>query len=268
MSKFGYLPDKEDKRDYKVTRLAALLKAQIPSVVDWTKEMTGVENQWNEGTCVAFASIAMKEYQERKEWKRELDLSKRYLYQGCKAIDEEPGEGTYIRCAMDVLLKRGVCPESCWRYIPNVVGSPCKEADKLAQTFKILGYWRVDPEVDAIKESIYLNGPLVVGVDVYAKFESAPGGVVPMPTPDEEYLGGHAICLVGYDDGKHLFKFKNSWGVIWGDGGYGYLHYDYVEPYLSDAWSCKDSLGGTPPEPSFWEKIVAWFMGLFKWMKR
>jgi len=263
MSKFGYIPDKPDVRDFKVTRATAPVK--IPKSIDYTADMTGVENQLNEGTCVAFATVAVKEYQEKKEWKTDLDFSKRFIYQECKKIDEIPDEeGTYPRCAVAVLLKKGVPPESCWRYIPNMIGTPCKNADDLALPNRIEGYWRVDADIDALRESLFLNGPILVGIDVYSGFEKAEDGVIPMPAEDEAYLGGHAICLVGYNDGNKLFKFKNSWGRLWGDGGYGHLPYEYVEPYLSDAWACRDFLG-EEREPTWWQRFVAFLKSLFHW---
>lgn len=42
---------------------------------------------------------------------------------------------------------------------------------------------------------------------------------------------GHAIVLVGYDEDKKTFKFRNSWGINWGNEGYGTLSYDYVKDY-------------------------------------
>jgi C1A family cysteine protease len=61
-----------------------------------------------------------------------------------------------------------------------------------------------------------------------------------MPGKNEYRQGGHAICIMGYDDGKNLFIFKNSWGAAWADKGYGYLKYVYMEKYCLDAWSGTD----------------------------
>jgi hypothetical protein len=47
-------------------------------------------------------------------------------------------------------------------------------------------------------------------------------------------------CAVGYDDNKKLVKFKNSWGKGWGDNGYGYIPYSYINDFLWDAWTCAD----------------------------
>lgn len=42
---------------------------------------------------------------------------------------------------------------------------------------------------------------------------------------------GHAIILVGYDDDKKVFTFKNSWGTSWGFQGYGKISYNYIKNY-------------------------------------
>jgi len=50
---------------------------------------------------------------------------------------------------------------------------------------------------------------------VYESFQSrevARTGEVPMPGPDEEALGGHAVLAVGYDDATGRFLVRNSWG--------------------------------------------------------
>ena len=36
---------------------------------------------------------------------------------------------------------------------------------------------------------------------------------MPMPQDDDEVLGGHAVCCVGYDDAKQVFIVRNSWGT-------------------------------------------------------
>jgi hypothetical protein len=38
-----------------------------------------------------------------------------------------------------------------------------------------------------------------------------------MPQPGEGTLGGHAVCMVGYDKSERVFIMRNSWGVKWGD---------------------------------------------------
>ena len=245
------------------------LAVALPASIDYTDKMSPVGNQFSEGTCVGFACVdGLREYQEEEEWKRYIDLSVRYVYANAKKIDDWPNEeGTSIRYAMKILSDKGVCPEDCWRYIPNVSGNPCDKADELAVPYQIDGYWRIDAEdmVQAMKEALVANGPFTASFVVFDGINHPNNGVVPMPGENENYIGGHALCIVGYDDTKKLFKFKNSWGRLWGESGYGYFHYDYIEDYMMDAWSAKDKLGGTPPPKPWWWPIYNIFARLFGW---
>lgn len=54
-------------------------------------------------------------------------------------------------------------------------------------------------------------------------------GIIPLPEPDEDIVGGHAVCITEYSTANQWFKFKNSYGVGWGDSGYGYLPFKYFE---------------------------------------
>jgi len=86
---------------------------------------------------------------------------------------------------------------------------------------------------------------VVFGITVYESFEgdeAAKTGMIPMPNiSGEQCLGGHAVCAIGYDDNKQCLIVRNSWGTGWGDMGYFYLPYAYVQdPNLAeDFWVIK-----------------------------
>jgi hypothetical protein len=42
---------------------------------------------------------------------------------------------------------------------------------------------------------------------------------------------GHAITITGYNDAAQMYEFKNSWGTGWGNGGYGWMTYDYLRRF-------------------------------------
>ena len=44
----------------------------------------------------------------------------------------------------------------------------------------------------------------------------------------KKFVGGHAVCCVGYDDMKQHFIVLNSWGTEWGDRGYCYIPYQFI----------------------------------------
>lgn len=216
----------------------------LPKQLDYTLGMTPVRAQGNEGTCVAFASVVgVKEYQDTLEYKKNILLSPRFIYNLCKKFDGAPNEdGTYPRIAMKMLLNYGVCPESFWPYFPRQTNQPKKNAHKGARKYRIKAYARLNGMIE-MQRSLVINGPFLAGVKAFASWFSAKvkkNGLIPLPKKLERLAGGHAICIVGYDDTRKLFKFKNSWGKMWGDKGYGYLPYKYMVEYCVDAWSATD----------------------------
>ena len=235
----GCKKDRKDNRDYLMR--AYLPAKKIPAKVDYTSKMTPVRDQGDEGTCVAFSAVAgMKEYQEKQDWKKLIELSPRFVYSACKKLDGAPeSEGTYIRFAMKVLKNYGTCRESFWPYQPHQANKAKKGAKEDAEKFKQLSYARI-LDLAELRMSLAEKGPCVIGVEVYQGMMDTKTGKVPMPKSGERVLGGHAICAVGYDDVKKFIKFKNSWSAAWGEKGYGYLPYAYIVKYMMDAWSSVD----------------------------
>lgn len=226
-----------------------------PSNIDYTEEMSPVRSQGTEGTCVAFAiAVGVKEWIEKKQ-NNFKELSPRYLYEKTKKEDEIPddaprctpkGDGLYIQDALKRIQKYGVCEEKYWKYEECSPGNPQSGAEENAEQHKINVYAKLDT-LDSIKKSLLVNGPCIAGVYVYSNWEKSwPTGEITMPGKSE-FLGGHAICIVGYDDDKKYLKFKNSWGPEWGDNGYGYLPYEYMSLNGSEAWGITDLI--IDPEP-------------------
>jgi hypothetical protein len=154
------------------------------------------------------------------------------------------------------LQKNGVCIERMWPYIISKFAvKPPEICFKDALNHQALKIQNINSSsLSAMKNCLAygLRGPgspggpkglpFVIGFLVYSSFESAQvakTGIVPMPKPEEQTLGGHAICVVGFDDSKQWFICRNSWGTEWGIGGYFYMPYSYLtNPKLAtDAWT-------------------------------
>jgi C1A family cysteine protease len=80
--------------------------------------------------------------------------------------------------------------------------------------------------------------PVVFGIDVFDRFMSllSDNSIVSFPVSTEESVGGHAMCLVGYDLRTKMFLAKNSFGTDWGDNGYCWIPFKYFETYSYDKW--------------------------------
>lgn len=256
--RLGCFKAPEDKRDYVFRSPRRLF---LPERIDYTDEMTQVEDQGAEGSCVGFACGAMKEWQEKKDWGRDINLSSRFIYEEARRIDNYPdtSDGTDIRSAVKILLNKGVCSEDCWPYEANYPGTPCGNAEVEAAEYKIKTYTAINGIQD-MKSALVNNGPFVIGVVVFDSWfqpDVDNTGDIPMPLTEEveKYqddpyaFGGHAICIVGYDEQARKFRFKNSWGLGWGNNGYGTIWYDYIKDYGWDGWTTVDLVTPDVPGP-------------------
>ena len=134
-----------------------------------------------------------------------------------------------------------------WPYKINKFAiAPPQQCYINARRFKADEVQNIRQDMNSMCTSLANGFPFVVGFMVYNSFESnsvARTGMVPMPTPADRPLGGHAVLVCGYDDTRQLWIVRNSWGASWGDKGYFYLPYDYLtNPDLSsDLWNITSS---------------------------
>lgn len=248
--------DEVDDRDFPLLKLQERISAPMfgADALSWKDEMSSIKDQGKKGSCVGFATAAMKEWQERAEHLKEVqagkidyrkgkayNYSEQWIYHQCKKIDAYPGqEGTSIRDSMKVLRHIGCPPEAGWPYDDELTGEPEGWAHMVAQWAKIGSYYRITSSEDLVQALHY--GPVVIGIPVFRGFFFAgyDGWIEMPPSPDDRIYGGHAVCVVGYNILEESFEFKNSWNKTWGNKGYGKLHFDYIDKYMWDGWVAVD----------------------------
>jgi len=265
----GWLPDYPDFRDYtqehreiedmfarrKSKVLKGIKKISLPSSVDLRPWCSPIENQRNLGSCTAHAGIGLVEYFEKRAFGRHLDASRLFLYKVTRNLLQWTGDsGAFLRTTMKALVIFGVPPEEYWPYvIEDFDKEPPAFCYSFAQMYQTIKYYRLDlPGIPGDKLltriKLYLASgyPPMFGFTVYSSIHQAKtnGGKIPYPEVGERVLGGHAVTAVGYDDGMKIkndrgaLLIRNSWGTDWGDKGYGWLPYKYVESGLAtDFWS-------------------------------
>lgn len=251
----NYKQDNLDNRDFKIQQSNKLSESiQSNTHIDYSNQMSPVKNQGRLGSCVAFAVSSMKEWQEQQEHNKEVSLGKKdnrkkkyydyseqWIYYNCKKIDPWPNEeGTSLRYAMKVLNKIGVPCEKAWEYNDQIIGSP-KSWAKMIALWALGGtYYRINGPEELII-SLANNGPTAIGIICFQEiFNVGTNGIIRYPNRPNYQYGGHAICVTGYNPTTRLFKFKNSWGTSWGQYGYGYLPYRYIQNFMIDAWTIQD----------------------------
>ncbi len=223
----------------------------LPPAVSLIPRMSPIRSQSSRGTCVAFADTAINEYYRNRGLIR-IDLSEQHLYYETKLIDGSPTAcGTMQYYAAKALAARGECLESIWPYNPN---PPCNNHGPLPPNARPNGlYYRLQLRPLTPKNVLMIKtalaGRLPVGVSIpvynswYRSAATAQTGRITMRLGTEPSVGGHAICLVGYQDqasspGGGYFILRNSWGTVWAPmcpygRGYGTIPYQYI---ANDNW--------------------------------
>lgn len=212
------------------------LKATLPASVDLrtTGKVSPVYDQGQLGACTAFAmGKGLRETLTNLNGGTAKPVSALYLYykerERMGTINED--SGAMMTDGMEVLKANGDCLDATMPYdISKFKVKPSAAADTEAANLKIDGFTLLNG-LDQLKAQLAEGKPAVFGYVVYKSFMSpvvASTGKMPMPKPNEQVLGGHAVMIVGYDDAQKVLIIKNSWGSKWGDKGYFYMPYDYV----------------------------------------
>jgi C1A family cysteine protease len=271
----GWLPDRPDVRDLTYTsdevrdvlsasssqslqRLAAG-KNEIPASADLREYFSPVEDQGQIGSCTANAACGMVEYYQRRSFGKFTNMSRLFVYKVTRQFLGMTGDtGAYLRSVMGALALFGAPPEKYWPYdTAKFDDDPPAFTFAFAQNFQALTYFRLDPAgqsgeqtLAAVKSHLAAGVPAIFGFTVYASIQKAKkAGDIPVPAKNENVLGGHAIVAAGYDDARVVTNpngstttgallIRNSWSETWGEGGYGWLPYEYVLQNLAeDFWA-------------------------------
>lgn len=258
-ARYGWVPDLPDARDH-LYAAPQIALAALPPSVDLRSECPAVYNQGRIGSCTANAIAAAFEFDLMMQHLPVFQPSRLFIYYNEREVEGHVNSdsGAQIRDGIKSVATLGVCSEDEWPYDDTPAESdggpfppgardgekPSAQCYQDALNNRVTTYRRVLRDPDQMRGCLAAGYPFVFGFTVYESFESkevADSGVVPMPQPGEQVLGGHAVLAVGYDDSTQRFIIRNSWGTDWGQDGYFTMPYAYLTTrgMSSDFWTTR-----------------------------
>jgi len=225
---------------------AAPATLSLPASIDWRDHngdwTTPIRDQDSCGSCVAFGTLGAVEsrleiYHDNPN--ENPDLSEQHLF---FCGEGDCSDGWYPSSAMNFMRETGAVDEGCDPYdADDHACSLCTDwQDRVTKTH----CWYYATGRDNVKYYLANYGPVEATMEIYRDFNFYIGGIYNHTWGS--YRGGHAITLVGYDDGGGYWIAKNSWGKDWGEDGWFRTSYGDV---IND-WAYVPVFDQTPPDPA------------------
>jgi len=238
--------------------------SSLPRSVSLKQYAPEPESQGSYGTCVgwstAFAARTISESIELKRTNKAQNnnntFSPIHAYKGHylrMGITPTGDEGAYISSVLDFLKDEGAVKRLALERttaFPLIMISAYANSKRypIADYVRLFSNYRggpgtIDERVVPVKKSLSEGKPVIIGMKTPLSFQTASGYWRPYENPNGEY-GGHAMCVVGYDDNMHggSFEIQNSWGTDWGNNGYIWISYNTFASFVYEAYEIIENL--------------------------
>ena len=261
----GYNRDKRLTIELRMHATDEELAALPPSVI--LKDITPVEDQGSLGSCVGNAMDNASKIRSAIAMGTFFNGSRLANYKLARDHDGSTGDvGSSLSSGAWVLENKGIAPETLWPYNTDEFDvEPPQSYMTQALKDETTQATRLDSSlpqntINNIKVALNTGYPVMIGYTVYNSFFDT-GSDGNMPGPSGGVAGGHAVCIIGFDDahaGNYdgstgALKIKNSWGSGWGQSGYFWMPYNYAmsDDGISDCWAIITESDFNPtPTPS------------------
>ncbi len=221
-------------------KLERVASVQTPRLVDLRGDCSPVENQGRVGSCVANSVVGALEFHQIRNGQPLRDISRLFVYYNARRLGDRIGQsGTTTQRAVAGILGWGACSASMWPYqVPMVDVRPTDDCYSAALNMR--GVQVAQTYFDqGVREALAAGLPVCFGMAVppfLMKVTARETGEMRPPKDGvwEEAAGGHAMLLVGYDDDRHAWLVRNSWGTAYADSGHVWIDYDVMRHYTDN----------------------------------
>ena len=261
----------EEKKDAK-NPFDAILRGAYPEKYNYNTSalnyITSPKDQYDLGTCWAFAAISVVESNALKNNVGNYDLSEEHLLYSVLASgysDTAGKKGKYnvnsfdggkITYASSYFFNGyGQLYENEWPYVNaenQITSSQYKTGRQMlsVDNYEIFNLDELGPcsssNIENIKNRIYNYGAVQASMYMDTSLFKDSAKNYYLSTTNNGILPNHGVTIVGWDDTIASSKFngatnpgawiiKNSWGTTWSDDGYFYISYD-------DNFICKNNV--------------------------
>lgn len=250
----------DDDSYAKVPQLATQLTRgyrALPSSHSLKRFCPTPQSQGQYGTCTSWATAyAARTIAEavKNNWTSQAIIDREafsppFIYKQIKLKDDVNCQfGSCIDEAMEILKTKGTPKYKAFH--PMCTSSIPVELFTSAYDYRIDNYFRLfsvndeaSAKINKTKMALSEDCPVVIGMKCYDSFSDA----TDVWSGEKDTLrGGHAMCVVGYDDNKYggAVLIMNSWGTRWGNGGFTWVRYsDYTSctKYAYQMYVSKDA---------------------------
>ena len=230
---------------------------ELPKSYSLKKYCPSPKSQGRYATCVgwssAYAARTIIEARQKNltntEEINKLAFSGAYIYKLIRlSQDTTCNYGTFIHDALSIMKSRGVPRYDKYKPLCPSDVSITTEVNSNAHNYKIKDFHRLFNTDDShalkirvLKKSLSQGNPIVFAMLCPKSFYKAKDFWAPADdeSPYKRY-GGHAMCIIGYDDDKYedegAFEIMNSWGSNWGNEGFIWIKYSTFAAYSKYAF--------------------------------
>jgi C1A family cysteine protease len=222
----------------------------LPAQVDLRGYFPEVYDQQSLNACSALACAGLVEYFDHRAFGNSREPSGLFLHQMTRKLLRTHDDcGAGLRLAFKAMLRFGMPPARLWPYEAEKLSfDPEAFLYSFAESYRSLLYVRLDPRnacgstvLKILRAFLAAGFPIAFGFPVPSSVTHEQD--IPYRPMLDSVRGGQAVVACGYDD-KHIgstrgaLLIRNAWGKTWGEQGYGWLPYRYVEEQLaSDYWT-------------------------------
>ena len=248
-SGYNFSPEQFKKANVYEGLEADNTKNPLPEMVSLLQFAPDRQNQGKQGSCVAWSSVyaarSIIEAASTGQTGNNTAFSPAFVY---NQIGLEGCEGAYIQNAMEFMKDKGVLPFNEFPYDDQDCSRQANSSlMNQATQNRMHGFTRLTESADvnginirAVKEHLAKDAPVVIGMMVGGSFmQNMMGKDIWAPSDEDRSqagFGGHAMCVIGYDDRKQAFQLMNSWGPEWGNNGVAWVRYGDFKEFVREAY--------------------------------